>query len=91
MKIDDIQIQNLSFKYKGTDKFILKNININEINQLNYWKNWLWKITLIKIILNYSNPLGKVLVNNTNISENLRLWYKNLSYVPQKVYLSMSR
>ena len=29
LKIDDIQIQNLSFKYKGTDKFILKNININ--------------------------------------------------------------
>ena len=36
LKIDDIQIQNLSFKYKGTDKFILKNININikKIHQL---------------------------------------------------------
>ena len=28
LKVDDILIQNLSFKYKDTDQFILKNINI---------------------------------------------------------------
>ena len=92
LKIDDIQIQNLSFKYKGTDKFILKNININIKKNSSIGiigKTGCGKSTLIKIILGLLEPtLGKVLVNNTNISENLRLWYKNLSYVPQKVYLS---
>lgn len=92
LKIDDIQLQNLSFKYKGTDKFILKNININIKKNSSIGiigKTGCGKSTLIKIILGLLEPTsGKVLFNNTNISENLRLWYNNLSYVPQKVYLS---
>ena len=91
MKIDDIQIQNLSFKYKDFD-IIFKNININKkfINW-NYWKNWLWKIHFNKDNSRITRtPLEKD-TYNTNISENLRLWYKNLSYVPQKFICQMGR
>ena len=92
LNIDEIQIQNLSFKYKDTDKFILKNINfkIKKNSSIGIiGKTGCGKSTLIKIILGLLEPTsGKVLFNNTNISANLRLWFKNLSYVPQKVYLS---
>ena len=90
--INSIQIKNLSFKYKDTDKFILKNINIKIKKNSSIGiigKTGCGKSTLLKIILGLLEPTsGKVLFNNTNISENLRLWFKNLSYVPQKVYLS---
>tara|TARA_A100001015_G_scaffold226189_1_gene255437 strand:+ start:373 stop:2145 length:1773 start_codon:yes stop_codon:yes gene_type:complete len=90
--IDNIQIQNLSFKYKDTDKFVLKNINIKIKKNSSIGiigKTGCGKSTLIKIILGLLEPTsGKVLFNDTNINENLRLWFKNLSYVPQKVYLS---
>ncbi len=90
--INSIQIKNLSFKYKDTDKFILKNINIKIKKNSSIGiigKTGCGKSTLLKIILGLLEPTsGKVLFNNTNISENLRLWFKNLSYVPQKVFLS---
>lgn len=92
LNINDIKINNLSFKYKDTDKFILKNINIKIKKNSSIGiigKTGCGKSTLIKIILGLLEPTsGKVVFNNNNINENLRLWFKNLSYVPQKVYLS---
>ena len=92
LKVDDILIQNLSFKYKDTDQFILKNINIKIKKNSSIGiigKTGCGKSTLIKIFLGLLEPTsGKVLLNNSNINENLRLWFKNLSYVPQKIYLA---
>ena len=67
--INSIQIKNLSFKYKDTDKFILKNINIKIKKNSSIGiigKTGCGKSTLIKNISRIVEPTsGKVLFNNT--------------------------
>jgi ATP-binding cassette subfamily C protein len=89
---NNIIIKNVSYKYQNTDKFVLKDINI-EIKKNSsigiIGKTGCGKSTLIKIILGLLEPTsGKILADGKDIKNDLNAWYKNLSYVPQSVYLN---
>ena len=89
---NNIIIKNVSYKYQNTDKFVLKDINI-EIKKNSsigiIGKTGCGKSTLIKIILGLLEPTsGKILADGKDIKNDLNTWYKNLSYVPQSVYLN---
>lgn len=90
--LNNISIQNLSFKYKDSNEFVLKNINIQIKKNSSIGiigKTGCGKSTLIKLILGLLDPSsGRILADDKNIKDNLGAWYKNLSYVPQSVYLS---
>lgn len=66
-----IELINLSFKYPGTDKLVLRNINLtinpgDEIALVGV--NGAGKTTLIKLLLRYYEPTkGKILINGTNL------------------------
>ena len=92
LALNKIAIQNLSYKYKNTDRYVLKNINI-EIRKNSsigiIGKTGCGKSTLIKLILGLLEPeSGKILADDKDIKNDIRNWYKNLSYVPQSVYLN---
>lgn len=75
-----LKINNISFKYKDTDKFIIKDLSfvINKWEIVSIiWLNWSGKTTLLKIIA------GILKEDSGNIERN----YKSLSYVPQKINL----
>lgn len=90
--LNSISVQNLSYKYKDSDEFVLKNINIQIKKNSSIGiigKTGCGKSTLIKLILGLLDPTsGRILVDGNNINNDLGKWYKNLSYVPQSVYLS---
>ena len=92
LNLNNIDIQNLSYKYKNNDRLVLKNINIKIKKNSSIGiigKTGCGKSTLIKLILGLLEPVsGKILADGKNIKNNLRSWYKNLSYVPQSVYLN---
>ncbi len=70
-KIDSISIQNLSYKYPGTDKFAIKNINLelhNGDKLLMVGLNGSGKTTLIKILLGYYDDYeGHIYVDGTEL------------------------
>lgn len=93
LKFDShIEIQNLSFKYPGTNDLIFDDINL-EIPKGKLigiqGASGSGKSTLIDIILGLVQPTkGKVLVDGFEITKDILSWQKNLSYVPQNVFLT---
>ena len=87
-----ININNLSFKYPGEEKTILNNINLTiKLNQTIglVGSTGSGKTTLIDILLGllYSTS-GEILVDNKKLtSKNIKYWQKNIGYVPQVIYL----
>lgn len=84
----DIELQNVSFAYPGSDKKVLKNINLKIRKGENLalvGLNGAGKTTLVKIICGLYRPTeGKVLINGTEISEfNRDDYYKMISAVFQ--------
>lgn len=90
--INSIEVKNVSFKYPDSKKLILKNINLKIKNNSSIGivgKTGCGKSTLIKLLAGLLSPSeGKILVNNKDINKNLKYWYKNLSYIPQNIYLN---
>ena len=87
---NSIVLKNIYFNYKK-DQFVLKNINF-KIDKGNfvgiYGESGSGKTTLINIILGLFNPPnGKILVDNFDISKNIKNWQKLISYIPQNVYI----
>ena len=92
-----IELKNISFKYKNGDDFVLNGINLfirkgDRIGIIG--KTGSGKSTLIDIINGLLKPnAGKILIDNTNLYEGdyfkfLKMWQKNISYIPQNVFLS---
>lgn len=91
-----IEFRSVSFKYKGSNNYILKDINL-EIKKRDrvgiLGNSGSGKTTLINILLGLLSPnSGHVLVDSKDIFENnnpstLLSWQKNLSLVPQNVVL----
>ena len=84
----NITFKNLSFRYMGTDKYILKKfnavINRNKVTTI-IGPSGVGKTTLIEIIMRLLAPYeGNIFINNTNINEiKLNAFRNNISLLPQ--------
>ena len=84
-------IDNLSFKYEGTNKEILKNINLS----LDFGKvigvlgaSGSGKSTFGDLIMGLYTPTkGNISLNSQNINENPHDWKKLIGYLSQEVFL----
>jgi ATP-binding cassette, subfamily B, bacterial PglK len=88
-----LHLKDVNFHYPGSDKYILNNLSVD------FQKNTTiglvgstgtGKTTLIDIILGLLHPIsGKFDIDGLEITkDNVSLWQRNLSYVPQSIYLS---
>ncbi len=92
---DSIGIKNLSFKYKGSDHLVLKNLNLNIKKGAVVGfvgETGCGKSTLLDLIMGLLQPSeGTILIDEQPISEtNFRSWQSHISHVPQTIYLSDS-
>lgn len=86
-----ILCRNLSFAYPDSNRYILKNVNID----IPYRKSVAFigpsgagKTTLVDVILGILPPIeGEVKVGDCNIAENLKAWHNMIGYIPQNIYL----
>ncbi len=87
-----IEIKNVSFNYKNSEKNILSQINLKikfgeNLGLLGYSGSG--KTTLINVILGLlKSSEGKILVDGKDINSNIKSWQKHIGYVPQTVYLT---
>jgi ABC-type bacteriocin/lantibiotic exporter with double-glycine peptidase domain len=87
-----IKLDNISYKYENTEKFVLQNISIN-INKGDIigliGTSGSGKSTLVDIILGLLKPnSGKIQVDEFDIINNMRCWQEKIGYVPQAIYLT---
>jgi ABC-type multidrug transport system fused ATPase/permease subunit len=92
-KISSISVQNLSFNFStNQSRKIIKNLSCE------FFSNSIFAIqgpsgsgksTLLNILLGLEkNYEGKILVNNIDLKNvSLNSWHKNITYVPQNIYL----
>jgi len=90
--LNNIVIEKLSYSYENSSSVVLDNINltINRGEMVGFvGESGAGKSTLIDLILGLLSPTsGLVLVDNKDISDNLRAWQSKIGYVPQCVYLT---
>ncbi len=84
-------IENLNFGYSDLKKEVINNINIH-INFGNFLGvsgvSGSGKTTLLSIILGLLKPdKGNIIVDGTNVFNNIRAWQAVIGYVPQNLYL----
>lgn len=89
---ENIKLQELTFYYPGTNKPIIKALNMTIKSKTSIAFVGLTgsgKTTLIDIIVGLLLPQeGQMLVDNIRITnENIPAWRKNCGYVPQHIYL----
>ncbi|SFG21998.1 ABC-type multidrug transport system, ATPase and permease component [Lachnospiraceae bacterium C7] len=87
-KIKTIELFNLSFKYPGEEKYIIKNLNYKFEIGNNYvlcGKNGVGKTTLFKIIMGlYNNYKGEILINGVNLKQyNIESYRKHVTFLFQ--------
>jgi ATP-binding cassette, subfamily B, bacterial PglK len=88
---NNLQIKNLCYSYPNTDSKVLNSVSL-EINKGDFigfvGESGSGKSTLIDIILGVLSPTsGNLLLDDVDISENLRSWQDKIGYVPQEIYL----
>jgi len=88
---NEININNVSFKYPKNDKLIFSNLNF-KISKNSFigisGESGVGKSTLIDIILGLIRPnSGSILVDDVDIFKNLRDWQNTIGYVPQNIFL----
>ena len=88
---DKIELKNICFSYKNTEKLAIKNLNltINKGDKVGIiGKSGSGKSTLLKIILGLLKPQkGDIIIDNKKIGTTDAIIWKNLSYVPQEPYI----
>jgi ABC-type multidrug transport system fused ATPase/permease subunit len=87
-----IEIFNLNFQYKGDDKMVLKDVNLEFRKGLKFGiigKTGSGKSTLMDILMGLLHPTsGTIYVDDILLNENnINSWQKNISFVPQKIFL----
>lgn len=88
----NIKVEKLSYKYPDSEKFILKNVNLeiknNSIIGL-VGESGSGKTTFLDLIIGILNPTnGEILVDDQNINDNQKIWQNNIGYIPQFIYLT---
>lgn len=86
-----IQMEHVSFKYPESDKWILKNANI-EIRKNSsvafIGASGAGKTTAADLILGLLEPEeGHILVDGVDICTNMAAWHQKIGYIPQTIYL----
>lgn len=87
----EILVENLFFRYPNTEEYVLRNVALtipkNQSVAL-IGSSGAGKTTLADLILGVLQPeQGHVLVDETDIFENVDAWHRNLGYIPQSIYL----
>lgn len=87
-----IDLKDISFKYKGTDNFVLSNINLSIKKGISIGiigPSGSGKSTLLDILMGLLIPTsGKILVDNKILTlDNISSWQSKIGYVPQLVHL----
>ena len=94
--IKEICFKDISFKYKGSESFVLKNLNlkIKKGERIGIvGETGSGKSTLIDILMGLIKPSeGKLIVDNYDLTtlnneKDLCLWRNTISYVPQNIFL----
>ncbi len=87
----ELVLKGIGFHYRNTEKFVLKNANaiIGKGQSVAFCgASGAGKTTAVDIILGLLKPQeGQVLCDGANIAEHLREWHKDISYVPQEIFL----
>ena len=88
-----VQLKNVSFRYSEFTPWILKNVDLtinkgSKIGVIGVTGGG--KSTLLDIIMGLLSPTeGDLIIDDVKINgENVRSWQKNISHVPQSIYLS---
>ena len=88
-----IVLKNISYRYSGAKKDVLKNLDLtikkgSLIGIIG--KTGEGKSTLIKLMLSLLQPQnGNILIDNKALQlEHLQDWYRQIGYVPQKIFIS---
>lgn len=89
---DEIEFRNVSYSYPQTTKKIFKNLNMKIKKNKFYGLQGITgagKSTFVDLFSGLlKNYDGEILIDNKLLSdENNKLWQKNISYVPQKLFL----
>ena len=88
-----IEIENVSFKYPNTKSKVLENINL----KIKFGetigiagKSGEGKSTLLDCVIGLLNPTsGSIKIDNVGLNKrNIKNWQKNISHVPQFIYLA---
>lgn len=93
--LDRIDYVNVSFKYHGSDRWILKDISVSFLKGKKYGiigRTGQGKSTLLDILMGLLMPTcGELRVDGIPIDKNnVSAWRKNICHVPQTIYLSDS-
>lgn len=87
----EISIRGLSFQYPGTDKYVLKNLDLSIPKRSSVafiGQSGAGKTTLADIIMGLLQPsAGNIYVDGKDIFDNLSGWHKIIGYIPQSIYL----
>lgn len=87
-----ICINNISYKYPNTEKYIFKDIsfNIQKGRSVGFeGPTGAGKTTIVDVILGLLNPTdGSITVDNVNVHKNRSNWFSKIGYVPQFIYLT---
>ena len=91
LTINNLTVENLSFKYESENNLIFKNLSITfNLNQMIgiYGKSGSGKTTFADILMGLlENYDGKIFVDKMNIKEVQEAWKNYISYVPQETFL----
>lgn len=88
---DKIQLKDITFKYDEGDKYILEHADMDipiasSVGVVG--TSGAGKTTAIDVLLGLLKPeSGQVLVDGQNIENNYHAWLRNISYIPQTIYL----
>jgi ABC-type multidrug transport system fused ATPase/permease subunit len=91
---NEINIENLSFKYPNRDIEILSNLNL-KIKKNSFigikGESGVGKSTFVDLMLGLNMPTkGLIKVDGINIKDSIRLWQNSIGYVSQNIFLMSS-
>lgn len=89
---DSLELRNISFSYPGNSKLVLHSANLSITKRQTIGiigPSGSGKTTLLNILLRlYRETEGGIYLDGKKVSDdNLKRWYKTLSYVPQNINL----